>query len=58
MTLRLSVQRRSLPKPFIHECSRSTGQRLPAWIGAGWPLTAMSAANPRTSSRSRVLPES
>jgi len=47
MTLRLSVQRRSLPKPFIHEWARSTGHRFPAWIGAGTPLTAISSSHVR-----------
>ena len=27
---------------------RSTGQRCPAWIGAGWPLAAMCASKPRS----------
>ena len=37
-----SVQRRSLPYPFIHEFVRSTTQRLPTWMAQGTPLREIS----------------
>lgn len=57
MVVRLSVNRRSLPQPFIHEWVRLIGHRLPAWIGVGHPLTAVWWSKPRISSRSRVVRE-
>jgi nucleotide-binding universal stress UspA family protein len=37
MGLRLSVHRRSSPKPLTHAWVRSIGRGRPAWIGAGRP---------------------
>lgn len=48
MRVRFSVQRRSLPKPFIHAWLRSTTHLLPAWIGAGTPLRAISPVKPNS----------
>ena len=39
---RRSVQRRSLPKSLSQELVRSTGHRLPTWIGAGVPRAVIS----------------
>ncbi len=54
MSPSLSVRRRSLAYPFIHEWVRSTTQRLPTWIGAGTPLREISLSNPRSANRLRV----
>lgn len=40
---------------FIHEWVRSITQRLPAWIGAGAPLRAISAVNPSWATTTRNL---
>ncbi len=43
----LSVQRCSLPYPFIHERVRSTTQRLPTWTGGRHALAGDLAVEPQ-----------
>ena len=50
--------RRSVPKPFIQACVRSTTHRLHASSGAGTPRRAISPVKPRSSSSVGVTPRS
>jgi len=52
---RRSVHQRSLPYWLPHAWVRSTGQRRPAWIGAGIPRVAIWPTIPRAASTARQV---